>query len=151
MKTTDTVINSFNDPYARRFTVKNKRSEFEKLKKTPEFRKWKNRQMRIQKAKCAYCKVDLRKGNIVVHVDHIDPLYFEGTNDFSNLVLSCRRCNTRKWINNRIVRPDWIKERDTTVMLQEQRIKQKKLMRELVDKELDIQILNSDLSWLQNL
>lgn len=39
---------------------------------------------------CAYCLCQL---NGDFHVEHVLPLAFGGTNNLSNLVLSCKRCN----------------------------------------------------------
>jgi 5-methylcytosine-specific restriction endonuclease McrA len=48
---------------------------------------------RMQKDKCAYCKVKLKGRG---HIDHIIPLARGGTNYRSNLQLTCRSCNCRK-------------------------------------------------------
>lgn len=48
---------------------------------------------RIQKGKCAYCRVDL---GTKYHVDHIVALKNGGTNDRRNLQLLCRPCNLSK-------------------------------------------------------
>lgn len=46
-----------------------------------------------QGGKCVYCRVSLRKG---YHVDHIQPLSKGGSNWPSNLQLLCARCNNNK-------------------------------------------------------
>lgn len=143
-------IDVANDPYGRRYYAHKKRVEFEKLKRTPEFKAWRNRQLRIQKKLCAYCQISLTYKNIVTHVDHINPLYYEGSNNFENLVLSCRRCNLKKWVNNRIVEPDWIKKNRANYPKVQQlstlRGLQKKQMQDLVAKELDEQSID----WLRD-
>lgn len=143
-----TVLDVVNDPYARRYNARLKRTEFEKFKRTKQFKSWKNIQIRAQRYKCAYCKARLDKGNIVVHVDHVDPLYFEGKNDITNLVLACRRCNMKKWINNRITYPQWIIDNKHNHRVKEIKSQQRRQMRQLVDQELDEQLLNGELSWL---
>lgn len=99
------IHDAYNDPYARRYTASKKRIKFEKMKKTQVFKEWRIRQLKIQKNKCAYCKILLTKRGIVTHVDHVTPLYYDGNNEFTNFVLSCRRCNMKKWISNRYVVP----------------------------------------------
>ena len=140
------VINLADDPYGRRYYAAQKRRAFEKLKKTKEFLEWKRKQLDIQRGQCAYCNISLAYKNIVIHVDHIQPLYYEGKNDFSNLVLSCRRCNMRKWISNRYVKPSWIVKRvedqGEHQRLTKARKKQKKVMRGVVNMELDEQLLS---------
>lgn len=44
---------------------------------------------------CAYCKGQLLY-NETWHIDHIKPISKGGTNDLTNLVLSCARCNLEK-------------------------------------------------------
>lgn len=103
-----TAVNCYLDPYLERATAKKKRVEFEKLKRTQEFKDWYSNQKYAQRNKCAYCRVRIDNENIVVHVDHVTPLRFSGKNEYDNFVLSCRRCNTRKWVANNVVVPDWI-------------------------------------------
>jgi hypothetical protein len=45
--------------------------------------------------KCAYCEGTILF-NEVFHIDHIHPISKGGTNDDSNLTLSCVACNVRK-------------------------------------------------------
>ncbi len=45
--------------------------------------------------KCAYCKGQLLYEE-PWHIDHIKPVSRGGTNDLTNLVLSCIRCNLEK-------------------------------------------------------
>lgn len=45
----------------------------------------------IQGPNCAYCQCSIE--NITYHVDHMLPICVGGTNDLTNLCLSCPRCN----------------------------------------------------------
>lgn len=47
-----------------------------------------------QKGRCAYCRDRLTPGDI--HIDHIHPRSLGGTNDRSNLQLTCSTCNMAK-------------------------------------------------------
>lgn len=49
-------------------------------------------QRRRQHNTCYYCKCKLKK----YHIEHVVPLSRHGTNDISNLVLSCPTCNLKK-------------------------------------------------------
>lgn len=49
--------------------------------------------LKLQKRKCAYCKLKLGKK---YHVDHIVPLARGGTNDRKNLQITCADCNLSK-------------------------------------------------------
>lgn len=40
---------------------------------------------------CRYC------GDYATHVDHVIPKSRGGSDEFSNLVAACARCNLRKW------------------------------------------------------
>ncbi len=48
----------------------------------------------LQKRKCAVCREKVSYGD--KHVDHIVPLIAGGSNDRSNLQITCQRCNLRK-------------------------------------------------------
>lgn len=102
------MIDAYNDPYQERSIGLQRRKEFEKLKRSNGFPHWRNRQEKIQSGRCAWCRYKLKY--VVVHVDHVTPLRFGGTNDYDNLVLSCRRCNIKKYIANNRTVPGWIKE-----------------------------------------
>lgn len=141
------MIDCFNDPYQQKTNAHIKRRDFEKLKSTNSFKLWRNRQLKIQNYECAYCHIDLRRDNIVTHIDHITPLYHDGKNEYGNFVLSCRRCNIRKWTANNYVYPQWIKDNDIKLR-QEQRLKilKKKQYRQAIS-IIDDTILDS-LYWI---
>lgn len=46
-----------------------------------------------QNGLCAYCAKEL---NGDFHVDHMQPLFKGGSNDWTNLAISCKSCNLRK-------------------------------------------------------
>lgn len=48
---------------------------------------------KLQRGKCAYCRQKVGKK---YHVDHIQSLFRGGTNDRTNLQISCARCNHTK-------------------------------------------------------
>jgi CRISPR/Cas system Type II protein with McrA/HNH and RuvC-like nuclease domain len=145
------VINVAKDPYGRRFYAAKKRKAFEKLKRTDAFKAWRERQLKVQEGLCAYCRIPLKYRDIVVHVDHIQPLHYEGTNDLSNLVLTCRRCNLRKWVKNNYVQPAWVKQNEEAQRRQEGveelRQVQAKQMEALVSEEMDEQVYNHINEW----
>ena len=142
------VIDCYNDPYSRRLSASNKRKEFEKLKKSQKFINWRKYQTNIQKNKCAYCKVNLSNKGVVTHIDHVTPLYFDGKNDFENLVLSCKRCNTKKWVANTYVVPEWIHKRKKGYELYLLKQQQKKLYENLVLEEMDRKLSLQMRNWL---
>lgn len=139
MPLTGDVQDAYNDPYAMKRNGRIKRSEFEKWKRTEQHTKWRRIQLEIQKNQCAYCRVDLTKKNIVTHIDHIHPLRFEGTNRYNNLLLSCRRCNMRKYVATNRVEPDWVKKNKEKVLTKNRlrwfRAQQAKQFHELVFQE----------------
>ncbi len=49
--------------------------------------------MKAQKRKCAYCRIKLDRK---YHIDHIQPVSKGGTNDRSNLQITCVQCNLGK-------------------------------------------------------
>lgn len=142
------AINVFKDPYGRKLYAHKRRIEFEKFKKTDEFKSWRRIQMLAQKKRCAYCRVRLERYGIIIHVDHVNPLYYGGKNNIENLVISCSRCNMKKWINDRYVYPEWITENKVKHRRRNIIENQKRLMRDLVNRELDEQALSGELSWL---
>lgn len=76
-----------------------KRLYFARLKQTPAFKRWKDTQYACQDGKCAWCCKHIDLYSPQTHVDHILPLLWWGTNEFSNLVLSCDDCNMEKAAN----------------------------------------------------
>ena len=72
------------------------RHEFNELKETSQFRRWKSEQYLCQEKKCAWCKKPIGLHTQYTHVDHIVPLFYEGDNSASNLVLTCSGCNKTK-------------------------------------------------------
>lgn len=84
------------------------RREFEKLKTTKQFKKWKREQLYIQRYRCAWCMGKIVKGE-VTHTDHCLPLYYGGTNSYDNLVVSHAKCNIEKWIRIDGM-PEWVKQ-----------------------------------------
>ncbi|MBR3138555.1 HNH endonuclease [Candidatus Saccharibacteria bacterium] len=96
------------------------RDEFEELKKTDLFRKWKEEEYICQDKKCAWCKRYINIHLPCTHTDHIKPLITNGDNSLSNLVLTCSRCNRIKGTKGRgynstmnkeyyNAKPSWIK------------------------------------------
>jgi 5-methylcytosine-specific restriction endonuclease McrA len=51
-------------------------------------------QYQRQRGKCYYCKVKLSKA---WHADHVVPLSKGGSNDISNIVIACPKCNQSKY------------------------------------------------------
>lgn len=49
---------------------------------------------KLQKGKCACCKVDLK--NVTPHIDHVHPIALGGKNSDSNVQLLCQPCNNQK-------------------------------------------------------
>lgn len=76
--------------------LKAKRDAFERKKKTAAFKRWRAYQYRVkQKGLCYYC----RRPIVGVWVtDHIIPLFRGGTSAYTNLCVTCWRCNERKGI-----------------------------------------------------
>jgi len=50
--------------------------------------------MKDQGYRCAYCRADLRK--TTKHADHITPLSAGGSDDKSNIQMTCKSCNLSK-------------------------------------------------------
>lgn len=139
------VVDAYNDPYGQRAEARKKRVEFNRQKQTDEFKRWRKWQWRIQSGQCAYCRIHLDLKWIVTHVDHVTPLFHEGKNEFANYVLSCRRCNVRKWVSNAYIVPRWIKDNESKILqskrLKMARRKQKELMQQLVDEQIFSEIM----------
>lgn len=99
---------------------KRKRAEFEEQKKTVFFKDWKREQYYCQNKQCAWCRKNIELHSPDTHVDHIKPLMWWGTNEYTNLVLSCKECNEEKgdntvgWAGGKHIpgensKPTWIK------------------------------------------
>lgn len=80
---------------------KQKRGEFSYIKHSSDFREWRREQYRCQDHHCAWCQKYISEKSYYTHIDHILPLFCGGTNDFSNMVLCCDKCNTDKGIKVR--------------------------------------------------
>lgn len=83
------------------------RGEFDELKKTDQFRRWKNEEYICQGKKCAWCKKPIGLHTQYTHVDHIAPLFYGGDNSASNLVLTCSSCNKAKGYKTRGYNDSW--------------------------------------------
>lgn len=55
--------------------------------------------LKAQRYRCAYCRCRLRSKYAV---DHIQPLLKNGSNSASNIQITCRPCNLRKWAKDPI-------------------------------------------------
>ncbi|MBO7657114.1 HNH endonuclease [Candidatus Saccharibacteria bacterium] len=75
---------------------KQKRLEFEELKKTPLFKKWKKEEFKCQHGRCAWCGRKISLYDSRTQIDHIVPLYYDGDNSLDNLVICCLDCNRFK-------------------------------------------------------
>lgn len=69
------------------------RENFDQMKTTDFFKKWKKAQYNCQHGQCAWCKCRLDLHSPNTQVDHIKPLCKGGDNDYNNLVLACKSCN----------------------------------------------------------
>lgn len=123
--------------------AKARRKEFEALKRTPEFKRWKQRQYKVQRGKCAWCIRRMPPTFQKVHTDHALALFQGGSNKYSNLVLSHAYCNMKKWIRIDGV-PQWIvnahakadRREALGLMRDEQRRLAKELKQEAIAEEL---------------
>ena len=99
---------------------KRKRAEFEEQKKSDFFKDWKREQFYCQNKQCAWCRKPIDIHSPDTHVDHIKPLLWWGTNEYSNLLLACKECNEKKadstvgWAGGKGIpgensKPTWIK------------------------------------------
>ena len=140
-------IDCYNDPYNRRATARRMRTKFNAQKLTMEFEEWRTLQKRIQKNHCAWCRINLGIDTVVTHIDHVTPLYFDGSNDFSNLVLSCKRCNVRKWVRNDYVMPGWILKRKEGVE-RRMRLEEARIAQELQAERILDSMVADELGWL---
>lgn len=122
------------------------RARFNKLKSTPEFKAWRKKQWFIQFGKCAWCKKKMNKDQSDVHVDHILPIYHNGSNNYSNLCLSHASCNIKKWITPGST-PLWVRNRLIKTERSNLRNQQRRQFKELVDIENQEQIAQQ-LSWI---
>lgn len=143
----DRIHNAYLDPYAQRYNAHKKRSEFEKQKRTISFKLWRMRQLKVQNGQCAYCRIPLSNKGIVTHIDHVTPLYHDGKNEYTNFVLSCRRCNIRKWTANNYVYPEWIKK-NSQGMKHCQRLKQLRKNQQRLANEIISDMEYDAISWI---
>lgn len=86
------------------------RAEFNQLKRTDQFRKWLKWAFRMQRGQCFYCDTSIKRNRNNYHVEHRIPIYYGGTNDFSNLVLSCPSCNITKGTDQLIRNKKFLRE-----------------------------------------
>ena len=86
----------------------NERFIFEKLKQTQIFRYWKRTQFDCQVGKCAWCGKPMQYR--YAETDHIEPLYYGGKSEATNLVLCHHNCNKNKSTASGYNRPEWIKK-----------------------------------------
>ncbi len=101
--------------------LEERRREFEEMKQTEFFKRWRKAQYECQGGKCAYCLKCIELYSSNTQVDHVRPLCKCGTNEYSNLVLACRSCNyfckkgdyTWRDENGRVhsgwIKPAWIR------------------------------------------
>lgn len=127
-------------------TSKKLRAEYNNWKKTPDFIKWRELQWRIQRGRCAWCRVKMNDQFTGVHVDHALPIYHEGRNSKDNLVLSHARCNLKKGIRVDGM-PQWIKNNMLNHSRRKLRNEQKKAYRKVVTEIIEEDIADS-LSWI---
>ena len=83
-----------------------KRVKFELQKEKPFFKEWFNEQLRCQHGLCAWCQRRLSLEDC--EVDHIVPLFRNGTNSYDNLLISCHICNEKKGDTSGYKKPSWI-------------------------------------------
>lgn len=123
-------MKKFNDPVY----VKFMRSEFKKLKRTPEFFKWRKTQLvYIQKRQCAWCRRKISKGSKNIHVVHAFPIDCGGTNSFDNLVISHIMCDAKKIFGLGQV-PQWILKNRREYELNALRREQQRVFDECVER-----------------
>ena len=79
---------------------------YRRKKKTGITKKMIRNMLALQEGLCAYCGLEL---NGCYDVEHIIPIGVGGTNNMSNLCISCQRCNK---IANSFVFPDFYTKRD---------------------------------------
>jgi len=96
-------------------------NEYQELRKTKEFKMWWWEQRERQTGLCYYCLTDL--GEAVINVEHIRPMSAGGTNDYNNMVLSCRECN---------------KNKGSRVLSKQERKLLREIMQEVVEKKQEI-------------
>jgi len=70
-------------------------AKFQKIKRPLLKARTRNRVFERDGGKCAYCNGQMLYDESW-HIDHIKPVSKGGTNDETNLVLSCARCNLEK-------------------------------------------------------
>ena len=121
------------------------RLEFNRLKRTPEFKAWRLRQFETQHHCCAWCLFYINKRDQQrMHVDHAMPIYHGGSNDYSNLVLAHAKCNMKKWITIAST-PQWIVNIQRREELKTLRRQQAQIMHEA---EYDIRMARWMRTWI---
>ncbi len=83
----------FNNHYDLKKSAREKRVEFEAIKRKPEFHSFVLAQIKKQNFFCFYCHEHVTNE---YHVDHQVPLSKGGSNNTKNLVISCSTCNLVK-------------------------------------------------------
>lgn len=93
---------SFLKKETRRIHSKNMREERDRRKRlTPGFHTEEDIKhlFDLQKGACAYCALPLKdkNGKNVFELDHVVPLSSGGSEWIDNILLSCKKCNQKKW------------------------------------------------------
>jgi len=71
--------------------------------------------------KCQYCGA--HPPSVILHIDHIQPLAFDGSNDIDNLVTSCEPCNLGKGARSLLAIPQSLSEKASEVEEREEQLR----------------------------